>query len=127
MQTSDPFVLLNQLIVIKEAEQLQQGKALKAHFRETYESLKPINILKSTFKKAATSPSLKSELANTAIGMTTGFLAKKLFGGDSNNPIKKLVGSLIGSFIGSKAEDNAEGIKSLGSFLVNKAIGGDSK
>lgn len=76
MQAPDPFILLNQLIVIKEAEQLQQGTALKEHFRETYESLKPINILKSTFKKASSSPNLKSQLTNTAIGMTTGFLAK---------------------------------------------------
>lgn len=127
MQTQDPFVTLNELILIKEAEQRQQGAALKEHFKETYESLKPINILKSTFKKAVSSPDLKSSAANSAIGITVGFLAKKLFGGNSSNPFIKLAGTLIGSFVGSKAEDNAEGIKSVGSFLLNKITGDHSK
>lgn len=127
MHKPDPFVLLNELILVKEAEQKHQGIALKEHFKETYESLKPINILKSTLKKAVSSPDLKSSAANSAIGITVGFLAKKLFGGNSNNPLIKLAGTLIGSFVGSKAEANAEGIKSIGSFLVNKITGDRSK
>lgn len=120
MQTKDPYILLNELILVKEVDKKQQGIELKEYFKETYESLKPINILKNTFKKAASSPDLKSKVANAAIGITVGFLAKKLFGGNSTNPLIKIAGTLIGSFVGSKAEDNAEGIKSIGSLLVSK-------
>jgi hypothetical protein len=120
MKIIDPFSSLNRLILVKEEEQLKQGIALKDHFRETYESLKPINILKNTLRTAVASSDLRSKAANATIGMAVGFLAKKLLGGNSNNPIVKLVGTTIGSFIGSKAEENAEGIKSFGNFLVSK-------
>jgi uncharacterized protein YcfJ len=120
MKIIDPYSSLSSDILVKEAEQMKQGVALKEHFRETYESLKPINILKNTFKTAASSGDLKSKVANATIGMAAGFLAKKLLGGSSGNPITKLVGTLVGSFIGSKAEQNADGIRSLGSFLINK-------
>ncbi len=127
MQTKDPYILLNELILAKEAERKQEGIALKEYFKETYESLKPINILKSTLKKAVSSPDLKSKVADTAIGITVGFLTKKLFSGNSNNPLIKLAGTMIGSFVGSKAEDNAEVIKTMGNILVRKLMQPQSK
>jgi hypothetical protein len=120
MEIIDPFSSLNRLILVKEGEQVKQGTALKEHFRETYESLKPINILKETLKTAVSSPDLKSRAAHVTIGVGVGFLAKKLLGANSSNPIKKLIGTMIGSFIGAKAEDNADKIKSFGSFLLNR-------
>ncbi len=120
MQKQDPYLLLNQRILETESEQKTQAAALKEQFRATYESLKPINIIKNTFKQAAISPDLRSQVANTALGLGAGFLVKKLFGGDSKNPLIKLVGTMLGSFIGSKVENNADGIKSAGSFLVSK-------
>jgi hypothetical protein len=120
MKIIDPFSSLSRVILIKETEQIKQGVALKEHFRETYESLKPINILKNTLTTAVSSPDLRSNAANATIGMAVGFLAKKILGGNSSNPITKLVGTLVGSFIGSKAKDNAEGIKYIGALLINK-------
>jgi hypothetical protein len=120
MNKIDPLASLNRLILEKEEEQLKQSVALKQHFRETYESLKPINILKNTFKTAASSNDLGSKVANATIGMAVGLLTKKLLGGNSSNPIKKLVGTMIGSYMGSKAESNGDGIRSFGSFLISK-------
>lgn len=125
MQKLTSSQLLDQLILIKQEERDNQGRVLKQEFRVAYENLKPINILKNTFKQATSSPDLKTQIVDTAIGLTTGFIAKKLFTGNSNNPFVKLVGSLLGSFVSSKAEKNADEIKAIGSFLVNKATNKD--
>lgn len=125
MQKLNDAELLEQLILIKQEECDKQGKELKEHFRNAYESLKPINMLKNTFKQAVSSPDVKTQIADTAIGLTTGFLAKKLFAGNSGNPLVKLVGSLIGSFVASKAEKNGEEIRSMGSFIINKITNKD--
>ena len=50
MEKINAAILLKQLILVKEAEHIVEGKLLKDHFHLTYESLKPINIIKDTFK-----------------------------------------------------------------------------
>lgn len=126
MEKLNESAFIEQLILIKQAECNKQGEALKQHFRETYESLKPINIIKNTFKQATSSPGLKTDLVNTTIGLASGFIAKKLFIGNSSNLITKLLGNILGSFVAVKTEKSAEGIKSVGSFLVNKIVGQDN-
>lgn len=125
MQKLNAAELLDQLILIKQEEHDQQLRELKNHFHETYESLRPINILKNSLKESSSSLNLKTQIADTAIGVTSGFLAKKLFSGNSSNPLVNLVGTMIGAFVASKAEKNAEGIKSIGSFLINKLVDND--
>ena len=65
---------------IQELEQRQAAEwpLLKEEFLKTYESFKLINILKSTFKQAVDSPDIKSNIINSAIGLTSGIVAKKL-------------------------------------------------
>ncbi|MDP2058487.1 MAG: hypothetical protein U1C58_13000 [Flavobacteriaceae bacterium] len=76
-----------------EIRQSEEGQQLKQQFRLTYESVKPINLIKSTFKEAAESTDLKNNILSTAFGLATGFVSKTAFIGLSNNPIKKIIGN----------------------------------
>ncbi len=119
METS---TALKQLILLKEAEREAEGKLLKAHFRRTYESLKPMNIMKSTFKEIVSAPDLKTDVINAAIGFSTGFVAKKILLGETHNPFAKLIGFVVEMLVANKVVKNAEGIKSLGSLILKKIM-----
>lgn len=102
---------------LKQANELIQ---LKEEFRETVEALKPMNLIKGAFKKATSSPDMKTDVLNAAIGLTTGFVTKKLMMGRSTNPIKKILGIILEMTIANKVAKNADVIKATGNVLINK-------
>ncbi len=122
MEKLKAAVVLKQLILVKESEHLIEGKLLKEHFYLTYESLKPINIIKSTFKEIVSAPDLRTNVVNTAIGLTAGLIAKKIFTGKSDNPLKKISGIILEMVIASKVTKNAEEIKSIAAIIIKKII-----
>ena len=79
---------------IERLEELQsiQGRQLKEQFYMTYESLKPINLLKNTLKDISNSPYLIDNIIGTGMGMVSGFLTKKIFVGVSGSMFRKLIG-----------------------------------
>lgn len=106
---------------IQELE-LQQSRhliLLKEQFQETRESFNLINIIKGTFKKAVSSPELKTDAVNAAIGFTTGILAKKLMIGKTINPFKKILGIVLEMTVANKVAKNADGIKSVGGNILS--------
>lgn len=106
---------------IQELE-LQQDRELillKDQYQETKEGFKLINIIKGTFKSAAASPDLKTDAINAAIGFTSGIVARKLVVGKTINPFKKLLGVIIEMAVAGTAVKNAQGIKSVGTVLLN--------
>ncbi len=105
-----------------EDKQAGEWLLLKEHFLTTYESFKLINILKQTFKEAVSSPELKVNIADTAIGLTTGFIAKKVIIGKTNNPFKKLLGLILEMTVANKIANNTDSIKTVGGILLNKLI-----
>jgi hypothetical protein len=90
---------------------------LKNQFHTTFEKLKPINLLKETFKEVSDSPDLKSNLLNSAIGLSTGFISKKLMIGNTSNPIKKVLGTVVEFAIANAVTKNSEKIISVGETL----------
>jgi hypothetical protein len=106
-------IALSAVIVELEAKQIAEGKLLKEQFQLTYESLKPVNLIKSTFQEVVASQDLKDNLLNTSIGLTAGYLSKVLFEGTTHNPVKKLLGSALMFGITNAVAKNPEAIKSL--------------
>lgn len=103
-----------------ELKQANELLLLKDEFRETVEGLKPMNLIKGVFKKATSSPDIKTDLFNAAIGLTTGFVTKKLMMGRSTNPIKKILGIILEMTIANKVAKNADVIKTTGNIIFNK-------
>jgi len=103
-----------------ELQQATELSLLKAEFNKTKEGLKPINIIKSAFKEAAAAPDIKTDIINTAIGLTTGIVAKKLIIGKTFNPLSKLLGVVLEVFVANKVSKNAGEIKSIGNIIMQK-------
>ncbi len=106
-----------------ELQQANELILLKEQFNKTSESLKPINLIKSTFKNAVSSPDLKTDVFNTVIGLATGVVAKKLMIGKTINPFKKLLGIIVEMAVANKVAKNADDIKSTGSSIFKKLFG----
>lgn len=86
---------LNRIILQLESKQTIEAKLLKEQFYLTYESVKPINIIKNIFKQASESQEIKENIINSSVGLTAGYLSKILFETVANSPLKKLVGSVV--------------------------------
>lgn len=111
-----------QLILAKEAELELEGRLLKIHFQQAYESLKPLNLIKSTIKQVISGPDLKGSLVDTAMGYATGIIAKKIILGKTHNPFTKLLGTIIEMAVANKVSKNAGEIKTIGGILFKKLI-----
>ncbi len=122
MEKGHTTTSLKQLILEKEAEHQAEGKLLKEHFHLAYESVKPINIIKNTIKEAIYSPDLKSNVINATIGLSAGFVAKKIFTWESQNPLTKLLGIILEIVVASKVTKNADEIKSIAGIMLKKLI-----
>ncbi len=86
---------LKAAILLLERRQEEEGKLLKGQFHETYESIKPINLIKNTFREAAASRDLKENLVKVSVSLVAGYLSQALFARVSNNPLKKLLGTVV--------------------------------
>lgn len=109
---------LKHAIQLLEAEQAFKGQELKAQFLLTYESLKPINILKSTFKDVTSSPYFIDNIIGSALGLTTGYFSKKLVVGASANIFRKLFGSALEFGVTNIIAQNTDSLKSVGQYLL---------
>lgn len=115
---------LNETIILLQNKQAEELKLLKEQFHLTYETLKPINLIKSSFHEVTSSPSpdIKNNLLNNVIGLTTGYLSKKIIVGASNNPIKKILGALLQFTIANVVSKHSDAIKSVGGNLLHRIL-----
>lgn len=115
---------LNLSILVLEKAQAEQKKMLKEQFNATFESIKPVNLIKNTFKDFAAVPDLKNNILDTSMSIAAGFVSKKLAIGSSSSQLKHFFGSLLQLGVTKVFSDNAAGLKSkLGDaadFLYNK-------
>jgi hypothetical protein len=86
---------LEEAILVIENEVEEQHDLLTDHLRLIYESYKPVNIVRDVFKEVVTSDELRSNIITAAMGLSTGYLTKKIFFGKSRNPIKSLLGYFL--------------------------------
>ena len=86
---------LQEAILLLKLQQSGQLDQLKEQYRYTYESLKPINIIKRTFTQLTSTAEFKGNVVSNLIGIGTGYLTKKVLVGSTNNIFKKVFGTLL--------------------------------
>ena len=90
-------------------KQAEDFLLLKNQYHTTIDSFKPINLIKSSIEEVITSPNLKTNLINGAIGLGTNYLTKNLFNDNSVNPLKQVLGKVLKftlkNFIGKKSKN----------------------
>jgi hypothetical protein len=118
MQNITSSAGLKDAIKLLEAEQEIKAQLLKEQLYLTYESLKPVNLLRHTLKEISSSPYLIDNISGTAMGLLSGFLSRKIFVGSSGNLIRKLIGSILQFGVTNVVAQNSDVIKSIGQALL---------
>lgn len=113
MKTLNETDKLNETIALLEAKQTYELIDLKNHFDATYESLKLINFVKTTFRNLIKSPDIKQNILSSVVGLTTGYLSKKVLIGSTHNPIKKVLGGILQFVITNIAAKKAATISKI--------------
>lgn len=113
---------LNKSILLLKLKQEEELVLLKEQFHVTYESLKPINIIKTTLNKVMETPELKSNIVNNVIGAATGYLSKIVLFGASKNPVTRLMGTLLQYAVTNITTKHGDTIKLAGERIVQKIM-----
>ena len=103
-----------------ETKHLMQKQNITDQFNDTIESLKPMNLLKSSFNKIVRSPGLVEKIIDATVGLGAGFLSKKLLIGKSTSILKKLLGNALEFGVAGLITKNSSSIKNTGLGLFSK-------
>ena len=122
MEKIDSASELRGAILKLENERVEEGQKVKEQFHLAYESVMPSNLIKSAIKEVTSSQDIKDQLLTTAVGLTAGYVSKKIFEGVTSGPFKRMLGTAIMFSVTNIAERNPEAIKALGKGIL-KIIG----
>ncbi len=117
MQNITSTAGLKDAIQLLEIEQADKGRLLKEQFYRTYESFRPVNLLKGTLKDITSSPYLIDNILSTGIGLASGFLSRKVFIGASGNKLRKLIGYVLQFGVTNLIALHPDAIRSFGRFF----------
>ena len=111
---------LKESIRLLEIRQAEEGLALKIQFKETFESLKPVNLIKNTINDLTNSVEIKNSLFETIVSILTGYLTKKMMVSSNSNPFMKILGAILQFGVTSLVAKNAVSIRNFISDLIDK-------
>ena len=114
IQKIDSASSLRAAILELEKKHTEEGKLVKDQFLIAYESVKPINLIKSTFQEATESWNLKDTNLKTIVGLL-GKIALEIV---TNAPIKKLIINAAMNGIAKVVEKNPDAIGNLGTSVL---------
>lgn len=100
-----------------EGKQTQERILMKEQFLITVETLKPINLIKSTLLEAAESEDLQDNFLNAALGLSAGYVSKMMFQGKSGGPVRKILGTALMFGIKNLIAQNPETVKKWGGLF----------
>lgn len=127
MQKIDSTSALSDAILELEVRQAEEGKMLKEQANLAYESIKPINLIKSTVKEALAAQDLREDIINLSLGLIAGYVSKKVFAGMEDSPLKKLLGNSLQLGITILIVKHPEVIQSIGKGIVKLIAGGQDE
>jgi hypothetical protein len=109
---------LREAIMVLEERRKEESALLKRQFEVAYESVKPINLVRSTLKDLVTSDGLKTDVLNSTIGLAAGVVSRSLFVGFSGNPLRKLVGTMVMFGVTKLVARNGDKARTIGRHLL---------
>ena len=109
-------------IQLLEVQQALEGELLKEQFYRTYESLKPVNLLKRSLSEVGSSPYLIDNIIGTAIGLATGYISKKIVVGGSGNLFRKLLGIMMQLGVTNSVAQHPGTIRLIGQFIYQQFL-----
>jgi len=117
MQNTSTSEELKYAILLLEEAKILKELQLKHQFHLTYESLKPINILKRTCNEVSSSITIPDSILGTVMGVASGYLSKMITVGSSKNMFRKIIGSFLQFGVTTVVSNHPETIKNIGEYL----------
>jgi hypothetical protein len=102
---------LRNAITRLEIQQEIEANVMKEHLKLAYNSIKPINLIKSIFSEASGSEEIKGKIESTTAGLAAGLITKVVFQGASKNPVKRLLGTALMFGVTNLVAKNPDTIK----------------
>ncbi|MEX1002614.1 MAG: hypothetical protein WDZ35_10910 [Crocinitomicaceae bacterium] len=99
----------------------EEGVALKAELSFIIDNIHPIQLLTHGFKEIINSPEVKSELFSLSLGMSSGYVAKKLVIGKSENTLQHIAGNVLGMLVTKNVALHSDEIRST-TFSLLKSL-----
>ena len=120
MQKLNATDSLNTAILLLEDKRAMEWGLLKRQMHSIHESIKPLNLIKSAFKEVTTFPDIKTNIVDTTIGMTTGYIARKVLWTASRNPLVNVLGTILQIAITNVVTKHPDAIKSSGLSILKR-------
>jgi len=108
---------LKRAIQLLENEQTINGQLLKDQLCITYNTYRPLNLIKMTLEEVTSPPYLINEILRTSIGLAAGYISKKIFVGKSGNMIRQFLGTIIQLGVTNVTTQRSDTIRTIGQFL----------
>lgn len=119
MHKIDSEASLREAILQLENKQADESVLLKEQFKETYERVKPISLIKDILRQVGESVDVKDNLLGTSVGLTAGYISKIIFQSLTKSPVKRLIGTALMFGITNVVAKNPDVIKSLGKKVLS--------
>jgi hypothetical protein len=87
--------LLLEKIVFYTEKKDYELQLIQWQYKNTMESLRPINLLKNSILEKIVTVNPKSFLLSLGIGLATNFLSNKIQSSPSSSPIKRMLASVL--------------------------------
>lgn len=94
-----------------EIAKIDNDQALHASFQQLTNRLRPSQLLQSTIDDLTATPKLSGDLVAYLIATLTGLLSKKIWVGQSKNPMTQWVGTVIELLVSNFALKHADTLK----------------
>ena len=127
MAKQKPVDSLRESIRLLEIRQAEEGRILKEHFSVTIDSLKPVNLLKSSIREMTSSADLKNNLFETIFSILGGYLTKKMMVNSKSGPLRKIVGAVLQFGVTTVLAQNSEKIRNFINNLIEKYLHPDQE
>jgi hypothetical protein len=114
---------LESRIVALEHQQKEDILSFKQDIQQIFGQINPLNIIKNVMGQDDDSTEgLGNTILSDVIGISTGYISKKVMFGSTNNPFKKLMGTLFQFAVAKFVSNHSEKIHAIGEVLVNKLV-----
>jgi CRISPR/Cas system CSM-associated protein Csm5 (group 7 of RAMP superfamily) len=109
---------LKEAIQLLEAKKVASGKLLKEQFFNTYESFKPVSLIRNTLHDISSSPNLIENVLGTALGLGAGYLSRTILPGVTAMKFGKLLSPVLQVGVTNFVAKQSGNIKSAAEVML---------
>ncbi len=118
MQTITSTADLRIAIQLLETEHAANGKQLKAQFNATYESFKPVNLIRGALHDITSSPHLVDNILGTTLGLAAGLVSNVVFKGLAGPGLRRVINPVLQSGVTSFVAKHTGSLRSMGEIAL---------